>query len=285
MTRAFLRDTYGLEPGSVRLLPGGATAQNYCVGGALLVKRHLLAADTLAFEEACLERLAAVGFPAPVPVRTVGGAWVTSFEGRPVTALRYIPGRALRRFTAAQLSEVGGLLARLHVELGGLEPPAERPSWDPGPYQLAFERDGEGLRHHPHLDGLEWHDYGRRELARFEGLASLPTGVTHQDVKPENVIAGNGLHLIDFGNARRGAWLFDLLTVAIWEALDAPRLELLTAGYRAQRPLTEPEVEVLGKALRYRLLRESLSWPLRHHTPESAAHARHFRARYEAVSA
>ncbi len=214
-----------------------------------------------------LDHLAASGCPVPRTIHDRSGALSRKIDGKAVALIEFLPGVSPSTPSVAQTSAVGAALAKMHLATDGY--PERRandlgpPSWQAiadtcGTAGLAsINRSLPGIidRHLPRLL-LDW-------------PRSLPTGVIHADLFPDNVLlVGNEVSgMIDFYFACADAFAYDLaVTHAAWcfdksgEKLDTNLSSALVDGYESIRPLSAQERAALpalgqGAAMRFILSR------------------------------
>lgn len=294
--RAFERQT-GLVPRSIVRLKAGVMNENYrvCVGAEDFVLRIYgrKTEPETRLERHMLRTLAADGFPCPRPIVGESGSDVFTVSGRPAIVYPMLPGAQRKRGTPTILEELGHLHGRIHRTFRHDRLRTDKPGWDPEDiralipaWRARFVRSG-----FPHakayLDVLE------RELAACRFPKTLPRGLTHQDIKPENVVfvGGHVSGVLDFDNCYRGVLLHDLTTTVIWWGfsgmrLSLPLVEAYLRGYDAERPLTADERRlVLCDGLRFRLLREMFIGPMTtlHDIPLAIKRAAYFERCYRGL--
>lgn len=255
---------------SYRGIAEGSENSNFMLhttGGQFLLtlyERRVDPAD-LPFYLGLMEHLATKGLSCPLPVRRRDGETIGRLADRPAAIITFLEGVWPRRPTAVQCREVGGALARLHVD--GADFPLSRdnalgPAGWKDLWMQARDRAGEvdpGLT--AEID------------ADFEALdrtwpTSLPRGVIHADLFPDNVFfLGNRLSgLIDFYFACTDFLAYDVATcLNAWcfekdGAFNLTKGAALLAGYQSVRRFTPAEVEALpvlarGSALRFTMTR------------------------------
>jgi homoserine kinase type II len=229
-----------------------------------LYERRVAPAD-LPFFLALLEHLAAQGIACPTPLHGSDGAALRQLCGRPAAIVTFLDGMWPRRVQPVHCAGVGGALARLH--LAGASFAQERRNnlsvagWRPL-YEACRARADEvrpGLA--DELGG---------ELAALERSwpATLPRGVIHADLFPDNVFfrSEKVSGIIDFYFACTDALAYDIaicLNAWCFEAdgsFNVTKARMLLANYRAVRPLAPEEFAALpllarGSALRFLLTR------------------------------
>ncbi|EJZ20518.1 homoserine kinase [Rhizobium sp. Pop5] len=212
-----------------------------------------------------MQHLSARGLSCPLPLPRRDGALLGSLSGRPAALISFLEGMWLRKPEAKHCREVGKALAQMHVAGEGFE--LKRPNalsidgWR-ALWEKSEDRAGEvepGLR-----------DEIRSELDFLSGAwpASLPAGVIHADLFPDNVFfLGDQLSgLIDFYFACNDLLAYDVsICLNAWcfekdGAYNITKGTAMLEGYQSVRPLSDGEIAALpilsrGSALRFFLTR------------------------------
>ena len=233
-----------------------------------------------------MEHLAAKGIACPLPVRDSHGAQVVELEGRPAAIVTFLDGLSLRRPEPQHCALVGAAMARLH--LAALDYPLTRANalgpdgWRPL-YDRFAARAGEVQ------PGLE--TAIESELAdllprwpQSQPKGSLPRGVIHADLFPDNVffLGGRLSGIIDFYFACNDWLAYDIaICLNAWcfepdFSFNVTKSQALLEGYESVRPLEPAERAALpvlarGAALRF-LLTRAHDWLM---TPKTALVAPH----------
>ena len=212
-----------------------------------------------------MDHLAARGLPCPLPVRGRDGEALRQLCSRPAAVVTFLPGMWPRRPAAEHCAELGAALAHLH--LAGADFAMTRANdlsvtaWRP-----LLERSGARADEvRPGLAGeLE------AELARLEAEwpHSLPVGVIHADLFPDNVFFRHGRvsGIIDFYFACTDAFAYDLaICLNAWcfepdLSFNVTKARRLLNGYQRERALSPKELRSLpllarGAAMRFLLTR------------------------------
>lgn len=227
----------------------------------LTVYEKRVAREDLPFFMALMETLAEQGLASPRPVRTMSGSSLSEVRGKPAAIITFLPGLSPKRPNPAQCYAVGRALALMHQALQGF--PLSRANalsaaaW--GPLVRPRLALAESLR--PGLgEAME------RDLSWLEAHwpASLPQGVIHADLFPDNVLfSGDAVTgLIDFYFACTDALGYDLaVCLNAWcfepdRSFNLTKGARLIQGYESVRALTAAEREALpilarGAAMRF----------------------------------
>ncbi len=221
------------------------------------------------FEIDLLNHLEAKNFPAPHLVPSQNGEKVVKVEVHPLIVYKCIDGTILRDIDTTSIQNVGRLLGTFHSCTKDFVSNYTRDSWDPEDIRLLFNRRGHELVERQFPKAQELLSFIQVELSHYHFPSSLPQGIVHQDVKPENILCKDKkiVALLDFDNSTRGALIFDIMTTAIWtcfenEQFQEERFKALLTGYQLERQLEPIEQSILILALRWRLLRELFIAPL-----------------------
>ena len=227
-------------------------------------ERRTAAAD-LPYFLALMSHLAAACFPAPRPVDRRTGGEIGRISGKAAAIVAFLDGVSTETPTAADAHAAGGALARLH--LAGCDFPGRRPNDLGAIHWRALFQKSAG-RADEVAPGL-----GAEILASLDWLeacwpADLPTGAIHADLFPDNLFLKDGAvsGVIDFYFACDDAYAYDLAIMLNAWCFDREGCwrddlsEALTAGYRAERPLSFAEAVALptllaGAAMRFLLTR------------------------------
>jgi homoserine kinase type II len=252
-----------LEP-----IAAGIENTNYFVttsqGRYVLTLFERLPAAELPFYLELMAHLARHGIPCPAPVADLGDRFLSALNGKPAALVTRLEGASIENPGSAECSELGMLLARMHLAgrsyHGYLENP-RGPKWWRG-----AARDV-----HPFLDQSRA-DLLEAEL-RFQSqhrFSDLPRGAVHADLFRDNAVFKDGRisGVFDFYFAGVDCFAFDLaVCVNDWclvdpvrdRRLDEPRTLALLGAYHAVRPLLDPERDAWAAMLRAAALRFWLS--------------------------
>jgi len=275
-----------LEP-----IKAGIENTNYFVttteGRYVLTLFERLPAEELPFYLELMAHLARHGIPCPAPIADLGDRYLQHLNGKPAALVTRLPGHSVEHPDAAACTELGLLLARMH--LAG--------------------RSYAGYLENPR--GVKWWRFAAREVMRFlepsgeallqdelafqagQRFPDLPRGPVHADLFRDNALfaAGRICGVIDFYFAGVDALLYDLAVCANdWclvdpehdRRLDEGRTRALLSAYHGLRPLTGEERKAWPSLLRASALRFWLSRLYDFHLPRPGmlVHAhdpRHFR--------
>jgi len=282
----FLQSQYGIRAVSIMPFEGGVMNSNFKV--ETLNERFVFRiynhtkTESVFSEVRLLKHLEGKGFPCPCVIASNSQDLVLQFEGKPTVLYRLIEGDLLRDITVDNIHKIGQLMGRMHVDLQDFVYSDKKYNWDPdGIRDLVFNR-GDYLKLRGVPDAQEILDFLNQEIPKYT-FPKLPMGVTHQDIKPENIISkdGNIVGIIDFDNNYYGTLIHDLTTTLIWTCfndnglLDMNCVTNLLSGYNKYRQLTQLENDLFLEAIKWRLLREVFIGPF-----VTEGHSREIETRY-----
>jgi homoserine kinase type II len=209
--------------------------------------------------------LAEHAFPSATPIANRQGRLLNEIRGKPAAIASFMPGLSVRRPTAAHCREAGEGLAWLHQAGRGY--PGQRvndlgqPTW--AGLFAPLHAEAEALK--PGLAAAIASDLAMLEQ---HWPRSLPAGVVHADLFPDNVFfrAGKFSAAIDFYFACDDLLAYDLATcLNSWcfepdGTFNVTSAQAMIAGYERRRPLSDAERAALpvlawGSAMRFFLTR------------------------------
>lgn len=221
--------------------------------------------DDLPFFLGLMEHLAARGIACPTPVHARDGAILHELAGRPAVLVTFLEGLWPRRIHPFHCQELGTQLARLHL--------ATRDFALTRPNDLSvtgWRRLFEACRDRADEveAGLAEALSAELDLLERDWPETLPTGVIHADLFPDNVFFREErlTGLIDFYFACDDFYAYDLaICLNAWcfeadGAFNVTKARLLLGAYRRERAFSEAELAALpllarGAALRFLLTR------------------------------
>ena len=246
-------------------IKAGIENTNYFVtttqGRYVLTLFERLPAHELPFYLGLMAHLARHGIPCPAPIANLSDQYLGTLNGKPAALVTRLGGRSIEHAEAAHCTELGALLARMHLAGRSYGAYLENPR------------------------GPKWWRFAAREVMRFlkkpqqqlleDELAfqaehrfpDLPRGPVHADLFRDNTLFHDGRisGVIDFYFAGIDCLLYDLAVCANdWclandHALDESRSAALLAAYHAVRPVSALEREAWPVMLRAGALRFWLS--------------------------
>ncbi|MQA66748.1 MAG: homoserine kinase [Alphaproteobacteria bacterium] len=229
-----------------------------------LYEKRVRPAD-LPFFLGLMDHLAAKGFPCPTPIHDRNGNALNPLAGKPAAIVSFLNGVWPRRIRLTHTAQLGEAMARMHI--AGASFPGQRANdlglaqWRPL-FELIAERcdsvvDGLAYLVAAELDALEAH-----------WPQSLPTGVIHADLFPDNVffIGDSFSGVIDYYFACTDAYAYELaICLNAWcfepdTSFNITKARGMFAGYQKLRRLGTAELAALtwlarGAAMRFLLTR------------------------------
>jgi homoserine kinase type II len=267
---AFL-SAFGLgPPRAFTGIPAGSINSNYFVetddGRLFLRISEVASKDDLEYEAALLSHLRARGVPTPSLLRTRTGEAFARLAGKWGSLFRYATGveRSADSATAMDVFRVGRALAAIHAAGEGF--PLRRAHAFEAAIVSTWIDEIAALRR-ADLAVVVEKLCAERDLLARERAPSLPRGVIHGDLFPDNVKLdqrGEVSLVFDFEMASDGVLAYDVaVTLLAWcgsTGLDTVKARALVGGYESARALTPPEraglwAEARQAALRFTVTR------------------------------
>jgi homoserine kinase type II len=263
---------YGIDIISVQPVRTGVMNVNFIcdtstIGQCVFKIYTHKSADEVMFEVELLEHLATKNFCSPILCATLSGERTTPYQNKTAILYSFIEGENPTVITEELIEKIGKMMGRLHVDTSDFIPTVKKATWDPDDLTLLVNNRGHEIVDRGVPYGQEILDFVRPRISSFR-FPDMPSGVTHQDIKPENIIfkAGEVVGCVDFDNSYYGAYVHDLTTTALWtcflgDVFNEKLFQSLVRGYETERPLHEIERKVLMSALLWRLIREIFIGP------------------------
>lgn len=296
----------GLGPlRELRGIEGGIENTNYFAttesGEFVLTLFERLGAEQLPYYLCLMKHLAGRGLPVPEPVadpaiQPPSGHALTipanapcelllKVAGKPAALVQRLSGRSELAPRAAHCTELGALLARMHLaarDFPRIQPNLRGLAWwnDTVPVVLPYIDESQA--------GLLRAELAyQNHVAESSAYAALPRGPVHADMFRDNVMFATGENagaaprltgVFDFYFAGTDTWLFDLAVCLNDWAIDlatgaheAERADALLAAYETVRPLNAAERALLPAMLRAAALRFWISRLWDFHLPREAS--------------
>lgn len=296
----------GLGPlRELRGIEGGIENTNYFAttetGEFVLTLFERLGAEQLPYYLCLMKHLAGRGLPVPEPVadpaiQPPSGHALTipanapcelllKVAGKPAALVQRLSGRSELAPGAAHCTELGALLARMHLaarDFPRIQPNLRGLAWwnDTVPVVLPYVDESQA--------GLLRAELAyQNHVAESSAYAALPRGPVHADMFRDNVMFATGedagaaprlTGVFDFYFAGTDTWLFDLAVCLNDWAIDlatgqhdAERADALLSAYETVRPLNAAERALLPAMLRAAALRFWISRLWDFHLPREAS--------------
>lgn len=231
-----------------------------------LYEKRVNPAD-LPFFLGLLEHVSARGVSVPKPIARKDGALFGECAGKQAALVSFLHGKARTVIRNAHASSVGNALAELHRASEGFAPTRANALSLDGWCALYGKVQGKLDAIAPGLEALVANEL-EFAAAQFPKPGSLPSGVIHADLFPDNVFfEGDDVSgIIDFYFACNDALTYDVaITLNAWcfeprHEFNATKAKLLLNAYQAVRAFTAEEISAFpillrGAALRFLLTR------------------------------
>ena len=253
---------------SLEPIKSGIENTNYFVttaqGRYVLTLFERLPAEELPFYLELMAHLARHGIPCPAPIADIDDRYVRELNGKPASMVTRLPGKSLEHPGIAECTELGLLLARMHLagrSFGGYLENPRGPKW----WRVAFQ-EVKGFLKKKELELLE-SEIAFQSDHRFP---DLPRGPVHADLFRDNALFDKGRlsGVFDFYFAGIDCLLYDVAVCANdWclvdpqtdPHLDKARTQALLEAYASVRPLAAIERDAWQPMLRAAALRFWLS--------------------------
>jgi homoserine kinase type II len=243
------------------------TARDGSTQESVLTIFERLSFEQLPYYLHLMDHLARHGIRVPAPVAARDGEILRPLKGKPATIVTRLPGASQLQPQAMHCTEVGDMLARMH--LAGQDYPRSQPNLRSLPWWQQTEPEILPFLNASQRTLLQAEIAHQAAFFASADYAALPGGPCHCDLFRDNVLfedtPDGGCRLggfFDFYFAGNDKWLFDLaVTVNDWcidlatGALDVPRAQAMLRAYHAVRPLSETEAAHWQDMLRAGALR------------------------------
>lgn len=221
----------------------------------------------LPFFLALMDHLAAKGLPCPTPIKDKNGNALQVLNERPAAMVSFLQGISVRTPQPDHCEALGAALADMHRATADFPMTRANDLSLDGWQDLADQVLAKADRVRPDLPDIISEELAHLKTA-WPGDDSLPRGVVHADLFPDNVFfKGKALSgLIDFYFAATDFLVYDIgvcLNAWCFEAdgsFNVTKAGRLLAGYQSHRELSEAEIKALpllarGAAMRFLLTR------------------------------
>ena len=252
-----------LEP-----VAAGIENTNYFVttaqGRYVLTLFERLAAAELPFYLGLMAHLARHGIPCPAPIAGLDDRYLSSLNGKPAALVTRLEGTSIENPGTADCSELGALLARMHLaarSYGGYLENPRGPKW--------WRRAAQEVRSFLEKSESEFLESEILYQSQHR-FPDLPRAVVHADLFRDNAFFSGGRisAVFDFYFAGVDCFIYDLAVCANdWclvdperdRRMDERRTRALLDAYTAVRPLQVSELDAWPVMLRAAALRFWLS--------------------------
>jgi homoserine kinase type II len=249
-------------------IKAGIENTNYFVGTTqgryVLTLFERLPAEELPFYLNLMAHLARHGIPCPAPIADLSDQYLQRLNGKPAALVTRLAGKSVERPGTAECTELGALLARMHLAARSYAAYLENPR---GPKWWRFA----AREVRPFLDQKQNRLLDEElEFQAQHRFPDLPRGPVHADLFRDNALFEKGRisGVIDFYFAGVDCLLYDIaVCVNDWclvdpaadRRLEEARTRALLAACQAVRPFTALEREAWPAMLRAAALRFWLS--------------------------
>ena len=249
-------------------IAAGIENTNYFVttaqGRYVLTLFERLPAAELPFYLGLMAHLARHGIPCPAPIAGLDDRYLSSLNGKPAALVTRLEGASIEKPDAADCSELGALLARMHLaarSYGGYLENPRGPKW--------WRRAAQEVRLFLEKSESEFLESEILYQSQHR-FPDLPRAAVHADLFRDNVFFSGGRisAVFDFYFAGVDCFIYDLAVCANdWclvdperdRRMDERRTRALLDSYAAVRPLQVSERDAWPVMLRAAALRFWLS--------------------------
>lgn len=226
-----------------------------------------VAPQDLPFFLGLMDHLAAKGIACPTPIHGRDGQALRSLAGRPAAMVSFLNGMSPRRILPAHCAGLGRGMAQMHLAAEGFALTRANSLSLDGWQRLYGETKTLANDVAPGLEGLIEAEVAWL-TANWPAAESLPRGIIHADLFPDNVFFLNDKlsGVIDFYFACHDRLAYDLaICLNAWcfepdGMFNISKARSMLSAYRDVRPITDAELAALpmlarGAALRFLLTR------------------------------
>jgi len=268
----YINKEYGVDVAKITHIKNGITNTNYIVltddNKYIFKIYNFKNTEEVGFEVDVLEELKKHDFLSPrISVRVDGGV-LGKFDTKPSLMYEYIEGETIPNWNDELIESVGEYMGRMHLLLRDLDIKSKYKLFDYDLTKKLVKIEGHKFLQANFPDHDKLLDFVKERLSGMSFPDDLPCGITHHDIKPENVIVDGGklVGVVDFDLSYYGVLLNDMATTIIWSCfpngeLDQRMMNAFLKGYESKRELTKIEQDNFLEAIHFRLVREVFSSP------------------------
>lgn len=278
--KLFIKENYGFDINNAKRFNAGVLNDNFFIKtekeNYVFRVYNFKNKEQIKFEVEILEFLEQNNFPSPRLLKDQNGKIIADFNGKPCLFYKFIKGEPLKNVALETMGQIGELMGRFHNLTKDFQPLTKKLTWEPKELKKIAMENKDRMLASGFPRAKELMDFTEIELAKYNFPDDLLKGITHQDIKPENIIVKDNkiTGIVDFDNSYFGAFLHDITTTIIWTCfknneLNKDLMSALLNGYEKERKLTDLEKEYLNDGIKFRLAREVFIGPLvTMHLPE-----------------
>lgn len=228
-----------------------------------IYEKRVKAAD-LPFFLGLMEHLSQNDIPCPVPIRDKSGKILKEIHEKPCSMASFLEGEEAKPINAENCIKVGEVMAKMHMASESFSMKREN-SMHHGAWKEMFN-ETKSKANNIEAGLVEEIEKSIEDIDK-NWPESLPSGVIHADLFPDNVFFKNKniSGVLDFYFACNDFFAYDLaITMNAWcfdgNDFNSSRAKAMLEGYNSIKPFTDNELEALpalakGAALRFLLSR------------------------------
>lgn len=191
--------------------------------------------------------------PCSVPCSTVDGEVLIKYNGRMMSLFYFIEGKKLTEINENFLTQIGNLLGKMHL-FSKNKVLNRKTRIDENYYFSKID-----MKQIPIIKEEKKNLLSLYEKISMTDFSSLPCGVIHNDIFPDNIFVKNGVisGIIDFNDSTYAPFIFDLgIVINYWIRINnfPPKIEkkyvdVFLASYESVRKLTPEEKSLLDMGI------------------------------------